>query len=193
MAEVPWRAREDRPALAVLESRAELSERVRQPGAAGLIEERVTREGDWCVCRGMNASLSRNVDSGLDRRVAVGFLRKHWLTVTTLLMVAFIGFLALMLSVSDPDPGDDFRVLGVVVLGTCGLVLLGGMWLLREGRSTPVAYTLIVGVTLFVGVGFFWMFFVPTVLAVVIIFFGVVRGGLVRELRPSPAVPPAAA
>jgi hypothetical protein len=55
-----------------------------------------------------------------------------------------------------------------------------------------LAYTLIVVVALFVGVGFFWLFFIPTILAVVIIFFGVVRGGLVRELRPSPSAPPAA-
>ena len=63
------------------------------------------------------------------------------------------------------------------------------MWLLREGRSTWVAYTLIVVVTLFMGIGLFWLFFIPTVLAVVIVFFGVVRGGLVRELRPSPSAP----
>ena len=53
-----------------------------------------------------------------------------------------------------------------------------------EGRATPVAYALIIVVTLFVGVGFFWMLLIPTILAFVILFFGLFRGGLVREPRP---------
>jgi hypothetical protein len=121
-----------------------------------------------------------------------GFWQKHWVTAATLLMVAFILFLAVAIALDVDDSSTAERTFGGAVLGICGLALLAGMWLLREGRATPVAYTLIVVVTLFVGVGFFWLLFIPTILAVVIIFFGVVRGGLVRELRPSPSAPPAA-
>jgi hypothetical protein len=121
-----------------------------------------------------------------------GFWQKHWVTAATLLMVAFTLAIAVAIALDVDDSSAAERTFGGVVLGICGLALLAGMWLLREGRATRLAYALIVVVTLFVGVGFFWLLFIPTILAVVIIFFGVVRGGLVRELRPSPSAPPAA-
>jgi hypothetical protein len=122
----------------------------------------------------------------------VGFWQKHWLTAATLLIVVFTLVLAVAFAVDVDNSSAAERTFGGVVLGICGLALLAGMWLLREGRAMPVAYTLIVVVTLFVGVGFFWLLPIPTILAFVVIFFGVVRGGLVRELRPSPSAPPAA-
>ena len=100
-------------------------------------------------------------------------------------------FLAVAIAL-DSDDSTSGRPTGGVVFGVCTLALLAGLWLLREGRATPVAYTLIVVAALFPGAGFFWMFLLPTILAFVIIFFGVIRGGLVRELRPSPSAPPAA-
>ena len=112
-----------------------------------------------------------------------GFWRKHWVTAAALLMVAFTLFLAVAIALDAGDTAAG-RTTGGVVLGICGLALLAGVWLLREGRATPVAYALIIVVTLFVGVGFFWMLLIPTILAFVILFFGLFRGGLVRELRP---------
>ena len=122
-----------------------------------------------------------------------GFWRKHWVTAATLLMVAFVLFLAVAIPLdTDSETTASGRTTGGVVFGLCALALLAGLWLLRDGRATPVAYTLIVVAALVPGVGFFWMLLLPTILAFVIIFFGVFRGGLVRELRPSPQAPPPA-
>jgi hypothetical protein len=115
-----------------------------------------------------------------------GFRQKHWLTSATLLMVAFVLFLAVAIALDAKDSTSG-RTTGGVVFGLCTLALLAGLWLLREGRAVPLSYTLIVVGALVPGVGFFWMFLLPTVLAFVVIFFGVVRGGLVRELSPSAA------
>jgi len=117
------------------------------------------------------------------------FWQKHGLTVAALLMVAFVLFLSVAIAL-DTEDSISGRTTGGIVFGVCTIALVAGLWLLREGRSTAVAYTLIVVGALVPGVGFFWMFFLPTILAFVIIFFGVFRGGLVRELRPSspPAV-----
>jgi hypothetical protein len=117
-----------------------------------------------------------------------GFWRKHWLTALSLLMAAFMLFLAVAFAL-DTEGSSTARTTGAVVFGISGLVLLSGLWLLRSGGSRAAAYTLIVVPTLWVGAGFFWMLLIPTALAFVIIFFGVFRGGLVRELGPSPSAP----
>ena len=119
-----------------------------------------------------------------------GFWKKHWVTSATLLMVAFVLFLAVAIPLDTGDISAAGPTTGGIVYGVCALALLAGLWLLREGRATPVAYTLIVVGALVPGVGFFWMLLLPTILAFVIIFFGVFRGGLVRELRPSLSAPP---
>ncbi len=121
-----------------------------------------------------------------------GFWKKHWVTSATLLMVAFVLFLAVAIPLDTGDISAAGPTTGGIVYGVCALALLAGLWLLREGRATPVAYTLIVVGALVPGVGFFWMLLLPTILAFVIIFFGVFRGGLLRELRPSPSAPPPA-
>ncbi len=117
--------------------------------------------------------------------------RKHWLTALSLLMAALMLFLAVAFAL-DTGESTTARTTGAVVFGISGLVLLAGLWLLRAGGSKAVAYTLIVVPTLWVGAGLFWILFIPTALAFVIIFFGVFRGGLAGELRPSPSAPPAA-
>ena len=116
-----------------------------------------------------------------------GFWQKHGLTSATFLMVAFVLFLAVAIALDTEDTSTTGRTTGGIVFGLCTLALLAGLWLLREGRSTPVAYTLIVVGALVPGVDFFWMLLLPTILAFIIVFFGVVRGGLVLELSPSAA------
>jgi hypothetical protein len=118
-----------------------------------------------------------------------GFWQKHGTTAATLLMVAFALFLAVAIALDTDDTSAWGRTTGGVVFGLCTLALMAGLWLLRDGRATSVAYTLIVVGALVPGVAFFWMLLLPTILAFIIIFFGVVRGGLVRELRPSQSPP----
>jgi hypothetical protein len=119
-------------------------------------------------------------------------LRKHWLTALSLLLAAFMLFLAVAFAL-DTGESANARTIGAVVFGLSGLALLAGLWLLRAGGSKAAAHTLIVVPTLWVGAGLFWMLLIPTALAFVIIFFGVFRGGLAEELRPLPLAPPAAA
>jgi hypothetical protein len=120
------------------------------------------------------------------------FWQRHGLTTVALVMAGFMLFIAIA-SALDVD-SDGNRVVGGVTFGVLGLALLCGLWLLREGRATGVAYASIVVPAVLVGVGLFWMLFIPTIMAFVVILFGVVRGGLVRELRPSDgSSPPLAA
>jgi hypothetical protein len=96
-----------------------------------------------------------------------GFWQKHWVTAATLLKVAFTLALAVAIALNLDDSSVAERTFGGVVLGICGLALLAGRWLLREGRAMRLTSTLIVVVTLFVGIGFFWLRFIPTILTVV--------------------------
>ena len=63
------------------------------------------------------------------------------------------------------------------------------LWWLRIGRfSDAVCLTLIgVGLVAF-GVLFFWMLLIPTAVALIVVWFGIVKGGLVTELRPTAGI-----
>jgi len=41
-----------------------------------------------------------------------------------------------------------------------------------------------VGLVVF-GVFFFWLLLIPTALALIVIWFGIIKGGLITELRPA--------
>jgi hypothetical protein len=78
------------------------------------------------------------------------------------------------------------RVFGIAVTAGAGAALLGGMWLLRTRTvGRPVALAVVVlglaGVSIW-----FWML-LPPILAIVVLWLGVVRGGLARELEPEQA------
>ena len=115
--------------------------------------------------------------------------RRHGLTTLSVVMAGFMLFIAVASAVDTADSTGN-RSVGGVTFGVFGLALLLGLWLLREGRARGVAYALIVVPAALVGVGLFWMLLIPTIMAFVVILFGVVRGGLVRELRPSDGSPP---
>ena len=97
-------------------------------------------------------------------------LREHWLTGLSVLFVVFL--------IVGGVEGD-------LVLGSLGVALLIGLWLLRKDRGTPAAYILIVVPLVLAGLELSWVLFIPTILALVVIVFGVIRGGLARELRPA--------
>jgi hypothetical protein len=70
-------------------------------------------------------------------------------------------------------------------MGVAALALLGGLWFLRSGRlSTRVCLAAIV-VGLLGGIVWFWMV-IPPLVALVVFWFGIVKGGLVTELRTAP-------
>ena len=109
-------------------------------------------------------------------------MKRHWLTGLTVILGVFLLFLAFAFGFEDdPATSGQERAFGVVVNAVLGLALLGGFWFLRSGRlPTSVSLGVIV-VGLFGGLIWFWMVF-PLTVALVVLWFGVVKGGLVREL-----------
>jgi hypothetical protein len=68
--------------------------------------------------------------------------------------------------------------------------MLGGAYLLSgvhsyrsQSLSLPVARTLVVTGAIVLGVGFWWFILIPAIVAILVIYFGVIRGGL--EARPT--------
>lgn len=112
-------------------------------------------------------------------------LRANWITVlaglsTALLVIAGVGMIA---------SGGEFneaevRVYGLVsLLG--GLALVAGLWLLRSGMAeSSISYSLLVIGIIVLGAAFWWLL-IPPVIALVLLYAGVFRHGLERELRPT--------
>lgn len=109
-------------------------------------------------------------------------LKNHWITTLSVLAVAFLVWLSIAgLTASDPDYATEDRVAGAIA-AVAALALSTGLWSLHRGRLR-LAHGLIVPALLVVGM-FFWLFLVPTVVALVVLYAGVVRRGLQRELAP---------
>ena len=110
------------------------------------------------------------------------WIRHHWITSLAVLVGLFLAFLAIAIAFDDdPEVSDQEQAFGVISMGLLAIALFGGLWLLRSGRlNTWVCLSLIV-VGLLGGLAWFWMV-VPPILALVVLWFGVARGGLVREL-----------
>jgi hypothetical protein len=111
------------------------------------------------------------------------WLRHYWITTLTVLLGLFLAFLSFFFAIDDSNPevSGQEQAFGVVTMGLFAVALFGGLWLLRSGRmNTWVGLGLIVVGTIG-GIIWFWMI-VPPIVALIILWFGVARGGLVREL-----------
>ena len=109
-------------------------------------------------------------------------IKRHWLTGLAAVLGLFLLFLSIAIAVeSDPETSGGERAFGVIVDAVLGLSLLGGLWLLRRGGSHRSVALGAVVVGLLGGVIWFWMI-LPPVIALVVLWFGIIRGGLVREL-----------
>ena len=109
-------------------------------------------------------------------------IRRYWITGLAGALGVFLLFLALAIGLDDEPTSWQERVFGVFMTGVPGLVLFGGLWSLHTSRlTTPLSLGAIV-----VGVAgaliWFWML-IPPVVAIAVLWFGVFRGGLARELR----------
>ena len=111
-------------------------------------------------------------------------LREHWLTGLSLLFAASLILLPIARAFSSED-STGARIAFYVVLVALGVALLVGLWLLREGRPQPAAYILISVPVALVGLATPWLYFIPMIPALLVIVFGVIKGGLARELRPA--------
>lgn len=108
-------------------------------------------------------------------------VKGHWLTVLAVILGLFLLFLAFAFAGDQSQSGGQ-RAIGALVTGVPALALLGGLWGLGSGRVPVSVCTGAVVVGLVGGMIWWWMLF-PTVIAVVVLWFGVIKGGLVRELR----------
>ena len=110
-------------------------------------------------------------------------VKDHWITALAVLAVVFLLFMSVAsLMASDPEYESEDRVTAALA-GLFALALIGGLWGVRTGRiKLWVAHTLIVPSVVFVGM-FFWLFFVPTIAALALLYAGVIRRGLEAELR----------
>jgi hypothetical protein len=113
---------------------------------------------------------------------AMEVMKRHWITGLAVVLGAFLLFLAVAFAFeNEPGTSGQEKGFGVTVMGGAALSLLGGLWFLRSGRlSTRVCSAAIV-VGLLGGVVWFWMV-IPPIVALVVFWFGVAKGGLVREL-----------
>ncbi len=106
-------------------------------------------------------------------------LRNNWITAVAVVNGAFLAFMAVGIGVADESTSAE-RFFGIAVMGVAAIAFIGGLWGVRSGRlSKPVAPTGIVlgaaGTLLW-----FWMV-IPPIIALVVLWFGVIREGLARE------------
>jgi hypothetical protein len=109
-------------------------------------------------------------------------LREHWITALSVLAAGFLIFVSVAgLRASDPEYVTNDRVVGVVA-GLGALALLGGLWGLRSKRLELWAANALIVPALIVVAMFFWLFLVPLIVAAVLLYAGVIKRGLPREL-----------
>lgn len=111
-------------------------------------------------------------------------LRRHWITGLAVLTAGFLAFVGVALFV-DPGEGEhsEFVFWGTMsFLGAAALAT--GLWGLRSGQIGRLGAHGLVVVGLLVA-GMYWWMLVPAAVAIVLLYAGVVRGGLERELRPA--------
>lgn len=109
-------------------------------------------------------------------------MKLHWITGLAAALGAFLLFLAVAFAFeADPGTSGQEKAFGVIVMGGAALALLGGLWFLRSGHLSTRVCLGTIGIGLLGGVVWFWMV-IPPIIAFVVFWFGVAKGGLVREL-----------
>lgn len=114
-------------------------------------------------------------------------MKQHWLTATSVLMGTLLIALPILGAIfGDTEDEEAPAAVWIVLVIVVGVLMLAGLWWLREGRFTETVCLSLIGVGL-VGFGlfFFWLLLIPTALALVVLWFGIVKRGLVKELRPA--------
>lgn len=113
-------------------------------------------------------------------------MKRYWITGLAVVLGAFLLFLAVAIAFeNEPESSGAEQAFGVITMGVAALALLGGLWFLRSGRlSTRVCLGAIV-VGLLGGIVWFWMV-IPPIVALLVFWFGIIKGGLVTELRTAP-------
>lgn len=117
------------------------------------------------------------------RGKALTVLRNNWITWLALLNGAFLVFMAVGIGVDDGSTTSE-RFTGLATMGVASVAFLGGLWGLRSSRL-PKGVSLAGIVVGIVGtLMWFWMIF-PPILALIVLWFGVIRDGLAAEASPA--------
>jgi hypothetical protein len=109
---------------------------------------------------------------------------RSWTTLLALLGAAFLVVVGSALIITGTDDGTTGGRIYGAVAAAGGLALLAGVHGFQtRNLGLPLSRALVVVGALVLGVGFWWFLFVPAVIAALVTYFGVVRGGL--EVGPT--------
>lgn len=111
-------------------------------------------------------------------------LKNHWITWLSIIAAGFMLVTGTAMTVTGGEFNEtEVRVVGIFgVLG--GLLALAGLVSLRSRLTNPtLAYGMIVLAMSILAIGYWWFVFVPPLVAVVVVWAGVIREGLSRELH----------
>lgn len=116
-------------------------------------------------------------------------MKQHWLTVTSVAMGTLLVVLPILGAIfGDTQDNEAPPAVLIVLIIAVGILMLAGLWWLREGHFTETVCLSLIGIGLVAfGLFFFWLLLIPTALALVVIWFGIIKRGLVTELRPAPS------
>jgi len=113
-------------------------------------------------------------------------MKYYWLTIVSGLVGAFSVVLAISVLLFNDDEVSTGHAVLLWSLILIGALMLAGLWWLRVGRFSETVCLSLVGVGLVAfGVIWYWMLLPPAV-ALIVAWFGIVKRGLVVELRPIP-------
>ncbi len=114
-------------------------------------------------------------------------MQRYWLTIISVLIGALLVIFPFIGILFESDATTTDKAVAVPLFVLAGLVLLVGLWWLRTGRFNETVGLSLIGVGLVsAGVVLFWLILIPTVLGLIVLWFGIVKRGLVTELRPAP-------
>ncbi len=114
-------------------------------------------------------------------------MQRYRLTIISVLLGALLVVFPIIGILFESDATTTEKAVAVPLFVVAGVVLLAGLWWLRTGRFNETVGLTLVGVgSVSAGVSLFWLFLIPTVLALIVLWFGIVKRGLVAELRPAP-------
>jgi len=111
------------------------------------------------------------------------FLRRYRLTALAVIVGLFLVVLAVLFAL-DPDESAGQRAVGALIAGVLALAVLGGLWLIRSG-ITPLSFASAAVAIGLVGSLIWWWMIVPALVALAVLWFGIVKRGLIGELRPA--------
>lgn len=113
-------------------------------------------------------------------------LKNHWISGLSLVAVVFMLTTGAAMTITGGEFSEtEVRVYGVAAVSG-GLVALVGLWGLRyDYLGSGLAQAMIAAGMVVLAVGYWWFVFVPPVVAAAVLWAGVVRNGLTRELHPA--------